>query len=67
MEGLAHLSPEIREAVMPLGFKMLTFMKYTGKNDLEDHIVEFQSQLSFYQSNGNIYCPAFPVSFSGSP
>ncbi|GAA0176296.1 hypothetical protein LIER_29309 [Lithospermum erythrorhizon] len=45
---LAPFSPGIHSAVMPVGFKLLTFTKFTGKTDPEEHITEFQSQMSFH-------------------
>ncbi|GAA0142386.1 hypothetical protein LIER_03294 [Lithospermum erythrorhizon] len=64
--GLAPFSPDIRGAIIPTGLKLATFTKFTGKTDPEEHIVEFQSQMSFHQPDNRVYCRAFPASLVGA-
>ncbi|GAA0172470.1 hypothetical protein LIER_26292 [Lithospermum erythrorhizon] len=49
LAGLAHFSPDMRGAIMLAGLKLPGFTTFTGKTDPEEHITEFQSQMSFHQ------------------
>ncbi|GAA0175925.1 hypothetical protein LIER_29015 [Lithospermum erythrorhizon] len=37
LAGLAHFSPDIRSATIPVGMKLPSFTKFTGKIDPEEH------------------------------
>ncbi|GAA0140475.1 hypothetical protein LIER_35245 [Lithospermum erythrorhizon] len=63
--GLAHFSRDIRGVVMPVKLKLPPFRKFTRKTDPEDHIAEFQSQMSFHQPDNMVYCRAFSSSLAG--
>ncbi|GAA0147700.1 hypothetical protein LIER_36568 [Lithospermum erythrorhizon] len=65
LEALALFSPEIRRTFMLTGMKLPTFTKFTGKPDLEEHLIEFQSHVSFHQPDSRVYSRAFPSSLAG--
>ncbi|GAA0166972.1 hypothetical protein LIER_40286 [Lithospermum erythrorhizon] len=50
---------------MPVGMKLPSFNKFTGKTDLEEHIAKFQSQLSFQYPCSKVHGIAFPSSLAG--
>ncbi|GAA0183842.1 hypothetical protein LIER_31188 [Lithospermum erythrorhizon] len=65
LAGLAPFSPDIRSTTMLVGMKFPSFTKFTGKMDPEEHIVEFQSQMSFQHPCIKVYYRAFPSSLAG--
>ncbi|GAA0167034.1 hypothetical protein LIER_40296 [Lithospermum erythrorhizon] len=65
LTGLAPFSPAIRVAIMPAELKLTAFTKFTGKTNLEEHIAEFQSQMSFHQTDSTVYCKSFSASLAG--
>ncbi|GAA0171985.1 hypothetical protein LIER_25902 [Lithospermum erythrorhizon] len=65
LAGLAPFSPDIQGAIIPVGFKLPTFTKFTGKTDPEEHIAEFQLQMSFHQPFNRVYCRAFLANLVG--
>ncbi|GAA0156314.1 hypothetical protein LIER_38252 [Lithospermum erythrorhizon] len=52
LAGLASFSPDIRGAIMP-------------ETHPEEHIAEFESQMSFHQPGNKVYCRPFPASLAG--
>ncbi|GAA0149892.1 hypothetical protein LIER_43080 [Lithospermum erythrorhizon] len=64
LAGPILFSPEIRSVATPVGMKLLTFTKFTEKTDPEEHIAEFQSQMSFQHPCSKVNCRAFPSSLA---
>ncbi|GAA0166320.1 hypothetical protein LIER_21498 [Lithospermum erythrorhizon] len=50
---------------MPLGIKLPSFNKFTGKVDPEEHIDEFQSQMAFQHPCSKVYYRGFPSTLVG--
>ncbi|GAA0164328.1 hypothetical protein LIER_43679 [Lithospermum erythrorhizon] len=65
LPGLAPFSPDVRRATMHVGMKLPSFTKFTGKMNPEEHIAEFQSQMSFQYPCSKVYRSSFPSSIAG--
>ncbi|GAA0158534.1 hypothetical protein LIER_15533 [Lithospermum erythrorhizon] len=58
-------SNRLRNAMMPRGFRMPMFKTFGGYGDLGNHLKSFDSQLSFWASDDEVYARAFPSSLYG--
>ncbi|GAA0152873.1 hypothetical protein LIER_11242 [Lithospermum erythrorhizon] len=55
-----------RHQTMPKGFRMPKFMTFDGMGDPGKHLKAYDSQLSFWASEDDVYARAFPSSLSGT-
>ncbi|GAA0146554.1 hypothetical protein LIER_06480 [Lithospermum erythrorhizon] len=62
---LLPFSDRLRHAKMPRGFRMPKFKTFSGIGDPSSHLNSFDSQLSFWASDDEVYARAFPSSLSG--
>ncbi|GAA0152132.1 hypothetical protein LIER_10689 [Lithospermum erythrorhizon] len=56
----------LRHESMPRGFRMPKFKTLYGMGDPSNHINAYDSQLSFWASEDDVYTKAFPSSLSGA-
>ncbi|GAA0140626.1 hypothetical protein LIER_01935 [Lithospermum erythrorhizon] len=63
---LLSFSSRLRKAMMPRGFRMPKFKTFSGFGDPGNHLKSFDSQLSFWASDDEVYARAFPSSLSGA-
>ncbi|GAA0165572.1 hypothetical protein LIER_40007 [Lithospermum erythrorhizon] len=72
--GLAHLEDprkkrlinRLRHEPMPKGFRMPKFRTFDGMGDPINHLKVYDSQLSFWANEDDVYVRAFPSSLSGA-
>ncbi|GAA0147347.1 hypothetical protein LIER_07070 [Lithospermum erythrorhizon] len=50
---------------MPRGFRIPKFKTFSGHGDSGNHLKAFDSRLSFWASDDEVYARAFPSSLSG--
>ncbi|GAA0175949.1 hypothetical protein LIER_29031 [Lithospermum erythrorhizon] len=62
---LLPFSDMLRHAEMPRGFRMPKFKTFSGISDPSNHLKSFDSQLSFWASDDEVYARAFPSSLIG--
>ncbi|GAA0157494.1 hypothetical protein LIER_14749 [Lithospermum erythrorhizon] len=62
---LLPFSERLRHAKMTGGFRMPKFKTFSGFGDPSNHLKSFDSQLSFWASDDEVYARAFPSSLSG--
>ncbi|GAA0140657.1 hypothetical protein LIER_01964 [Lithospermum erythrorhizon] len=55
----------LRHATMPRGFRKPKFKTFSGFGDPNNHIKSFDSHISFWASEEEVYARAFPNSLSG--
>ena len=57
-------SEEIREALLPQGFKMPTITPYKGKTDPQEHVYNFNYQMDLLLVPEPTHCRAFAVTLT---
>ncbi|GAA0139894.1 hypothetical protein LIER_01353 [Lithospermum erythrorhizon] len=62
---LLPFSYRLRHAEMPRGFRMPKFKTFGGIGDSSNHLKSFESQLSFWASDDEVYAREFPSNLTG--